>query len=1062
MTSRLARPDFFVLRTPLDSFDAWLDWSTGLAAPAAPADGLEAALAADSTRLRARLVAWVGRPEVREALFLASPGLEGSLDLWLRDPVSERGREVERTLVRYFTRMAGRATPFGLFAGCTLGAIDASTRLAVAPASEARRHTRLDMDYLVALSESLARDPALAPVMPVRPNSSLHRAGGRLCYVETRLDGLQRTHHLVQVEATAALGATLAGAAAGAGPSALAAALVDDEVTEEDAAAYVEELIASQVLVSDMACPVTGPEPIEALIALLAPHPEGKDVGDRLARVRDELLAIDASGLGVAPARYRALAETLGPLPAKVDLVPAPAGATLGGAVLEEIERGVHLLAHLARPRRTDALARFRAAFLARYEGRAVPLLEALDQETGVGDALQGAEEPSPILRGLEVSSPDDETAAWSARETLLLARLGEALAAGRDEIALTEADLERLASPTARPLPGALAALATVEAESAEALARGAFRVVMQSMSGPSGARLLGRFCHADPALAHAVSRHLRAEEALDPGAVFVEIAHLPAARVGNILLRPVLREWEVEYLGRSGAAPEHRLPIGDLTIAVTGERIELRSVGLGRRVIPRLTTAHNFAWSSLPVYRFLCLLQREGTAGDVAWDWGPLYAAPFLPRVTAGRLVLARARWRAGAEELAELGRARGATARWRAVQDWRARRGLPRRVGLAEIEGVLPVDLDNALCVESFVQTMKARAEGVLVELPDQLCAEGPAGRFVHELVVPFVGADATAPREAAAPAAVHVRRTFPPGSDWLYAKCYTSPGLADDILREVIAPVVDEALRSGAADGWFFIRYGDPDFHLRVRFHGDAARLHGDVAPALQRAVTPLLEDARAWRLAFDTYEREVERYGGDEGIERAELIFQADSQAVIEILELLEPGDAGADERWRLALAGIDTLLTDLGLDLHMRADVVTELRASFARELGADREVERVLGRTYAAERAALESLLAPGLEHPLAPGLAILAERSGRIRPVVAELRALEAAGRLSLPVRTLAASYVHMHANRLLRGSARRQELVLYDFLARLYAGLAARAGQSPAPHRRRGGSG
>ncbi len=34
-------------------------------------------------------------------------------------------------LVRYFLRMAGRATPFGLFAGCTVGTIDGETRLAI-------------------------------------------------------------------------------------------------------------------------------------------------------------------------------------------------------------------------------------------------------------------------------------------------------------------------------------------------------------------------------------------------------------------------------------------------------------------------------------------------------------------------------------------------------------------------------------------------------------------------------------------------------------------------------------------------------------------------------------------------------------------------------------------------------------------------------------------------------------------------------------------------------------------------------------------------------------------
>jgi len=35
-----------------------------------------------------------------------------------------------------------------------------------------------------------------------------------------------------------------------------------------------------------------------------------------------------------------------------------------------------------------------------------------------------------------------------------------------------------------------------------------------------------------------------------------------------------------------------------------------------------------------------------------------------------------------------------------------------------------------------------------------------------------------------------------------------------------------------------------------------------------------------------------------------------------------------------------------------------------------------------------------------------------------------------------------------MHMHVNRMARAAARAQELVLYDFLARLYEGQAARA--------------
>jgi thiopeptide-type bacteriocin biosynthesis protein len=90
-----------------------------------------------------------------------------------------------------------------------------------------------------------------------------------------------------------------------------------------------------------------------------------------------------------------------------------------------------------------------------------------------------------------------------------------------------------------------------------------------------------------------------------------------------------------------------------------------------------------------------------------------------------------------------------------------------------------------------------------------------------------------------------------------------------------------------------------------------------------------------------------------------------------------------------------------------------------------------------------------LEALLDPTAvaDPPVAVGLEVLRRRSLSVAPVLAELRAFAQAGRLSMPLHDLAASCLHMHANRMLRSAQRAQELVLYDFLARLDQSRAAR---------------
>jgi thiopeptide-type bacteriocin biosynthesis protein len=177
------------------------------------------------------------------------------------------------------------------------------------------------------------------------------------------------------------------------------------------------------------------------------------------------------------------------------------------------------------------------------------------------------------------------------------------------------------------------------------------------------------------------------------------------------------------------------------------------------------------------------------------------------------------------------------------------------------------------------------------------------------------------------------------------------------------------------------------------------------------------------------------------------------LFYFDSEAALEIIEMLEPGDEGADERWRLTLCGIDRLFTDFGFDLESRLLVLKQAREAFGKEFRVDKSLMGQLSGKYRKERKSLEDLFNPAHdeESSLSPGLAVFRRRSDRLAPVVVELKSCEQSGQLRVPVIELMSSYVHMHANRLLRSAQRQQELVLYDLLARFYESQAARASES-----------
>ena len=174
----------------------------------------------------------------------------------------------------------------------------------------------------------------------------------------------------------------------------------------------------------------------------------------------------------------------------------------------------------------------------------------------------------------------------------------------------------------------------------------------------------------------------------------------------------------------------------------------------------------------------------------------------------------------------------------------------------------------------------------------------------------------------------------------------------------------------------------------------------------------------MTDGVCQRFTFDTYDRELERYGGDAGTEVAEAIFAADSRAVAELLALFQ-SRAAPFPRPVLAMLSIDDLLASLGLD--------TGERLAWYREQAPD---PHEVGDEYRQKKALLRLLL--GDSHYLLSQLngeavaQIFATRRAAIAPCAQRLKELAAAGELGQTLPVLCHSYVHLHVNRLMGGDA------------------------------------
>ena len=398
--------------------------------------------------------------------------------------------------------------------------------------------------------------------------------------------------------------------------------------------------------------------------------------------------------------------------------------------------------------------------------------------------------------------------------------------------------------------------------------------------------------------------------------------------------------------------------------------------------------------------IYSFLCALQAQGTAGDLGWDWGPLRDAPFLPRVVV-RPAGAVPGELAGEPGRAEAARPGAGAARFRAVQRWRAARRLPRWIALADGDNELPIDLDNVLAVDTLVELVKGREQATLVELfpgPDQLCVRGPEGRFVHELVVPFVRRGERRRRagtrgrraERIAVAAPRHRTSASLASRPAPSGCTPSSTPArrplDQVLRDVVRPVVETAVPS---------RRGGPLVlrPLRRPRLAPAAAVPRPAGPAAAARCSPPCKRPRrpCWTTAGcgGSSSTPTSARSSATAAPRASS-WPSGSSTPTARPSWRWPGcfpeDARGDVRWRLALRRDGPAPGRPGLRPGHAACGHPHRRGTRSRPSSTRMpSFEHQLGAKFRPERKGLEALLdpTPEADTPLASGLEVLRRRS-------------------------------------------------------------------------------
>lgn len=275
---------------------------------------------------------------------------------------------------------------------------------------------------------------------------------------------------------------------------------------------------------------------------------------------------------------------------------------------------------------------------------------------------------------------------------------------------------------------------------------------------------------------------------------------------------------------------------------------------------------------------------------------------------------------------------------------------------------------------------------------------------------------------------------MKRDFCIGSEWLYYKIYTGVKTADLVLLEKLYPVILDLQEEKIIDKWFFIRYKDPDEHLRIRFYCKTPENVSVVIARMYPVLSILLEENSIWKIQTDIYQREMERYGEKTMID-SERLFWHDSEMIVRYLTIKSTFEQN-EMQLLFSFTTIDMFLNSFGLGNSDKLFLMDEFQLAFKKEFNVDKSLKKELDKEYRTLFVEMQRFLLGQATEDHPEIFNIIKAKHHKCKDLIDSVK-----GKLQIPLSDFLKSHIHMMINRQYTSKQRMYELLIYDHLHRYY---------------------
>ena len=669
---------------------------------------------------------------------------------------------------------------------------------------------------------------------------------------------------------------------------------------------------------------------------------------------------------------------------------------------------------------KNPAMSEFRNRFLSRFENKEVPLLTALDPETGVNYmAFEQDTDQDNLVEELKKQADRPRDAAISSVSALQRYIIDQMLQ--HRPVQLANFKGTGLASPT--PIANTITALLSFADE----------LIITEHFGGSTANALLGRFTLASDEVLDMAKEFVKIEEQANPGILFFDIAYQAEKHVDNVNRRKSVYDYELPILTWTESA--NVIDLDDIMLSVSGEELILRSVKYGKRIIPRLASAYNYTRSDLTIFRFLSDLQQQNLQASLSV--GIDQVLPGLlhyPRIQYKNVVLSAARWRVPEELCNTKEMPLAALRTWLSGLDLEK----PFKCGVA----------DQTLCFNPSIEedmlaflTYCKRKTGLYIEeafLPVHTVVNDEHNKpYLSEFMVnlqhqqqlyqpvpainvnPQQQIELRQNKQQQNKQQQPVKAMFMPGGEWVYFEIYCHTTRSNTILSDSIGKLLDTWKKD--IKRWFFIRYTDPSNHIRLRLQLKPHTNGYQLMHFLSETLKPYMVSGIITDLQIKTYRPELERYGAAR-MSVVEKCFNIDSALVLCLLKNNFP----VNQLYALSLTLIETVMDGTQLSITEQLSVAERSADSFTAEMKVGAEGFKKINQSFKefTNYGDITFLTKP--------------QNTRLYKTIMAFQEALATCVHEEKP--KLLKDLFHMHVNRLFPTDQRMHEMIIYHFLVKV----------------------